>query len=322
MRTLLFSLMVPVLCAAQSPVIAIDQPHFDFGRISGEGKAVHRFKVTNKGSAPLNISRLNPSCGCTSTVIGQWTLNPGESTEVEATFNPTGMHGLVHKSIQVVSNDPANATVNLTLEADVQREIMPSTESIFFQDVIRTIPGKVSVKFTSGSGAPVVLTEAKAPGAPYLSATIRNEGKEPWVDIVMDGKLVPPGRTVGTDAVVVRTTSAKAPLINITVQWVMRSSLVTDPERIAWQEPAGKELRKKVTLKQVDGKPFRILSAKTTNPAVLKVEGLGHTPSAQQDFQVVLAASARAGMYTEKVLLVTDNPDQPEVEFRVAALLR
>ena len=78
---------------AKVPVIAIEQPHFDFGRIYADTKAVHRFKVANKGAAPLNISRLIPSCGCTSTVIGQWTLDPGESTEVEATFNPARVPG-------------------------------------------------------------------------------------------------------------------------------------------------------------------------------------------------------------------------------------
>jgi hypothetical protein len=37
---------------------------------------------------------------------------------------------------------------------------------------------------------------------------------------------------------------------------------------------------------------------------------------------VVLAAKARPGLYTEKVLLTTDDPDQPELELRVAASLR
>jgi hypothetical protein len=328
MRSLLFSMLVPLLCSAQTavpgvpaPVIAVDQPHFDFGKLYTETKAVHRFKVANKGNAPLNITKLNASCGCTSTVIGQWTLNPGQSTEIEATFNPTGFRGLIHKSIQVVSNDPATPNLNLTFEAEVLREIMPSPESIFLQEVIRSVPQKRSVKFTSASG-PVHLTEAKAAGAPYLTAAIRPEGKEAWVDVVLDGRLVPAGRTVGTDVIVVRTDNPKVPLINLTVQWEMRATISVDPVRVAWVEPAGKDLRSKVTLKQVDGKPFRILSAKTTNPSILKVEGLGKGAAAQHELQVVLAASAKAGSYNEKILFTTDSPDQPELELRVAAVLK
>jgi hypothetical protein len=321
MRQICVIVFAAAVAAAQAPVISVDQPHFDFGKISADGKAVHRFKVANKGNAPLNISRLNPSCGCTSTVIGQWTLNPGQSTDVEATFNPSGFRGVVHKSIQVICNDPATPTLNLTFEAEVVREISPSTDAVFFQDLQRTSPRKSSVKFSSGNGQPVHLTEAKAPGAPYLSASIRPDGKDAWVDILIDGRQVPPGRLTGTDALVVRTDNAKVPTVNITIQWEIKAAIQAEPMRVAWVESAGKELRTKVVLKQVDGKPFRILSAKTTH-SLLRVEGAGKGQATQHELQVVLAASAKAGMYNEKVILTTDSPEQPEVELRVAASLR
>ena len=184
------------------------------------------------------------------------------------------------------------------------------------------MPRKSSIKFTRGSGQPFKLLEAKAPGAPWIAATLRPEAAEAWwVDVVLDGRTVPPGRNVGTDAVVVKTDNAKAPLVTLTVQWEVRASLVAEPVRVAWVEAPGKELRTKVLLKQVDGKPFRILSARTTNP-VIRVEGLAKAAAATQEIQVVMEAKAKAGMYNEKVLLATDNPDQPEFELRVAASLR
>ena len=191
MRSILFSLMIPMLCAAQTPTISVEQPHFDFGKIPAEGKAVHRFKVANKGTGQLNISRLNPSCGCTSTVIGQWTLNPGESTEVEATFNPSGFRGMVAQVHPGGLNDPASPTLNLTFEAEVIREISPSTDSVFFQDVLRSTPRKSSVKFTSSTGLPVHLTEAKPAAAPWLTTAIRPEGNDAWVDLTLDGSRIP-----------------------------------------------------------------------------------------------------------------------------------
>jgi hypothetical protein len=321
MRPTALFLLVPALCSAQAPSISVDQPHFDFGKLSGEGKAVHRFKVTNKGNAALNISRLNPSCGCTSTVIGQWTLNPGQSTEIEATFNPEGFRGAIHKSIQVVSNDPANPTLNLTFEAEVLREILPSSEAVFFQDVVRSTPRKTSVRLASGNGKPVHVTEAKAPGAPWITCGTRPEGNDAWLDIVLDGTKLPAARESGTDAVVVKTDNPRAAMITLTVQWELRAAVVAEPMRIAWVEAPGKELRSKITLRQVDNKPFRILAVKTTNP-VLKVEGAGKAAAVRHDLQVVLSANAKAGMYSEKVLVTTDSPDQPELEIRVAASLR
>ena len=322
MRIPALVLLAPVVCLAQAaPHISFEASHFDFGKISADTKVSHRFKVTNTGQAPLNITRLNPSCGCTSTVLGKWTLAPGESTDIEVTFNPAGFRGLSRKSIQVVSDDPASPTSTLTFEADVVREIMPSTDSVFFQDLVRSIPRKASVKLVSGTDRPVALTEAKAPGAPYLTAALRQDGKDAWVDITLDGRKIPAGRQLGADAVIVRTTNPKVPSITLTVQWEMRADVTADPLRVAWSEPAGKPLSSKVLLKQVDGKPFRILSSKTTNP-VLTVEGITKNAAARHEIEVVLSAEARPGLYTEKVVLTLDDPNQPELELRVSASLR
>ena len=201
-------------------------------------------------------------------------------------------------------------------------EIMPSTDSVFFQDLVRSAPRKASVKLSSGTDKPVLLTDAKAPGAPYLTTALRKDGKDAWVDITLDGRKVPAGRQVGADAIIVRTTNARVPTVTITVQWEMRASVTANPLRVAWSEPAGTELRSSVLLKQVDGKPFRILSSRTTNPGPDRRGHAGKTAAASHEIQVVLASNAQPGLYTEKVLLTLDDPDQPELELRVSASLR
>ena len=74
-------LLLPAIClvatqvqAQPQPHIAFDALHHDFGKIGGDTKVSHRFKVSNQGDANLNISRLNPSCGCTSrcSASGPW----------------------------------------------------------------------------------------------------------------------------------------------------------------------------------------------------------------------------------------------------------
>jgi hypothetical protein len=141
------------------------------------------------------------------------------------------------------------------------------------------------------------------------------------VDITLDGRKIPAGRQLGADAVIVRTTNPKVPSITLTVQWEMRADVTADPLRVAWSEPAGKPLSSKVLLKQVDGKPFRILSWKSTNPA-LSVTGSDQPAASRHEIEVVLSADARPGLYTEKVLLTLDDPNQPQLELRVSASLR
>jgi len=322
MTLFILALNIPALIAAQTapqPRITFDSLHFDFGKISADAKVTHRFKVTNKGNAYLNITRLNPSCGCTSTVLGKWSLAPGESTEVEATFNPTGFRGVSRKSITVISDDPVNPTQTLTFEADVVREIMPSTESVFFQDVVRTAPRKAAIRLESGSGQPVRVTGVTS-DAPWLGLSSRQDGNHAWIDIVFNGRKVPASRQDGVDHITVKTANAKVPTLQLSVQWEMRSSVMAEPSRVAWVEAAGQERRSTVVLKQTENRAFRVLTAKTTNP-VLRVEGVGHSGAPRQELVVVLDARAKAGMYNEKILLTLDDPDQPELELRVTASL-
>ena len=313
--------VIPMVCLAQAPVITFESTHHDFGKIGIDRKVSHRFKVTNTGQATLNITRLNPSCGCTSTVIGKWSLAPGESTEVEASFDPRGFSGPVHKSIQVISDDPANGSATLTFEANVVQDIMPSTSTVFYYDLTRTAARKAFVHLHSGNGQPVKVKDIKAPGAPYLSAAAKNEGNDAVLEIELDGRKLPPGKPRGVDSLSVITTSAQQPIIPIGIQWELKASVTAAPERIAWAEAAGKELRSALTLKQAEGKPFRVTGARSSSH-LIKVEGTGKPGSPQQELQVVLSASARPGTYNESVTLVLDDPNQPELILRVSAILR
>jgi hypothetical protein len=322
MKTLAsLALVIPVVCVAQTPTITFEKTHHDFGKIGAERKASYRFKVTNTGTGTLNITRINPSCGCTSTVLGKWSLEPGESTEVEASFDPRGFRGVVRKSIQVISDDPAHGTVALSFEAEVIQEIMPSTNTVFFYDLQRSTPKKTTVRLASGNGQPVQVKQTKAPGAPYLSTTTKSEGNDVLLEIELDGRKISSGKQRGVDSLTVVTTSEKIPVITINVQWELKASVVSTPERIAWVEPTGKELRSPISLKQMDGKAFRITTFKSSNP-LIKIEGVGKAGAPQQELEVVLAASAKAGTYNETVILFLDDPNQPELSLRVSAVLR
>lgn len=323
MRALLPALIAPAALLAQAPepAITFDKVHHDFGKISPDRKVNAKYKVTNTGKAFLNITHINPSCGCTSTMLGKWSLAPGESEYLEATFDPKGNKGVVRKSIQVASNDPRNGVVTLTMEADVVQEIMPSTSSLFFLDVPRSTPRKAVVRLASGNGQPVKVTEVKIPGAPYLQSAVTADGKDAVLELVFDGRKVPAGQLRGIDAVTVRTTNANQPVVPLNVQWELKALVTAKPDRVAWVETAGKELRGRLTLAHADGKPFTLTGVAASNP-LIRVEGIGAKAAASHDLQVLLSSAARPGSLHETLKFTTDLPDQPEVEVRVAAILR
>lgn len=82
---------------------------YDFGSIN-EGKVVeHIFNFTNNGQAPLVISNITASCGCTSPDWTKTPVNPGEEGYVKVVFNSTAKSGSQAPTVTIQAN--TNPTV-------------------------------------------------------------------------------------------------------------------------------------------------------------------------------------------------------------------
>ena len=318
-RRLLFACAAATLMA-QAPVITFDKLHHDFGRITPDRKVAAKYKVTNTGNAYLSITQVRPSCGCTYTMLGKWSLAPGEGTEIEATFDPKGVKGLVRKSIEVVCNDPKTPNISLSLEADVVQEIMPSVDAVYFHSAPKSVTARSQVRYASGNGEPVQIVDVKAPGAPFLTFAYRSEGKDLVLEVAFDGRKVPTGQLRGVETASVRFTNPRMSQLPLNIQWDLKPSIQPSPAELVFQGTAGKEQHQKLSLKQADGKPFRVLS---TRPSLqgLQVDGLNQK-AAILELTVILPADVKAGRYNETLVLGTDDPDQPELTIRVVALLK
>ena len=116
-----FMLMMGSLMAQQkTAVIQFDQVSHDFGKFSEDKKNVtYEFKFKNTGNAPLVISRVTASCGCTTPEWTKAPVAPGKTGYVKATYNPVGRPGAFNKSITVFTNTPEK-NVRLTIKGIVQ----------------------------------------------------------------------------------------------------------------------------------------------------------------------------------------------------------
>ncbi|MCD7936981.1 MAG: DUF1573 domain-containing protein [Tannerellaceae bacterium] len=104
---LLLTLFFYVTClyAQEGALIESVEKTHDFGNIiETDGEVSHEFIIKNTGSAPLVITRVTASCGCTTP---DWTKAPieaGQSGVIKVTYNPKGRPGPFRKSISVGSN--------------------------------------------------------------------------------------------------------------------------------------------------------------------------------------------------------------------------
>jgi len=93
-----------------SPKLQVEDPVYDFGVIrAGEVDTVtHIFKFKNVGTGNLLITKIKPSCGCTSAVASATDIAPGGEATLSAALKPKGKFGETSVTVRVDSNDPTN----------------------------------------------------------------------------------------------------------------------------------------------------------------------------------------------------------------------
>lgn len=95
--------------SAQKAVVTCEKSVHDFGEIKEtDGKVSHTFIVKNEGTAPLVISKVTASCGCTTP---EWTQEPigvGKIGEVKVTFDPKNRPGTFMKTVRLYGNGMKN----------------------------------------------------------------------------------------------------------------------------------------------------------------------------------------------------------------------
>jgi len=110
--------------AGDFPVINFTEAEHDFGKIADGTPVETKFVYTNTGNAPLVVSNIKSTCGCT--VPSDWSrepLAPGDSSEFTVKFNGKGTNQ-VQKTITLTTNtEKGSETVKI--KAFVEKD--PST---------------------------------------------------------------------------------------------------------------------------------------------------------------------------------------------------
>ena len=90
--------------AQQGAQILSDRLTYNFGTIAeADGFASHTFTIKNTGDAPLVITRVTASCGCTRPEWTKSPIAPGKTVK-QITYNPKGRPGPFYKTVSIFSN--------------------------------------------------------------------------------------------------------------------------------------------------------------------------------------------------------------------------
>lgn len=95
----------------------------DYGNVKFEGNGSCIFKFKNTGNAPLIISDVVRSCGCTIPSWPKEPIPPGATGEIKVTYD-TKRPGAINKNITIVSNATNEPSKILRIKGNV----LPATQ--------------------------------------------------------------------------------------------------------------------------------------------------------------------------------------------------
>ncbi|WP_445738695.1 DUF1573 domain-containing protein [Mariniflexile sp.] len=111
--------------ASKFPVIEFNEREHDFGNIEKGVPVETTFTYKNTGTAPLVVTDIKSSCGCT--VPQDWSrepLKPGDSSKFSVTFNGSGENKIT-KTITLTAN-----TEKGTEEVKITAFVKPAANAV------------------------------------------------------------------------------------------------------------------------------------------------------------------------------------------------
>jgi hypothetical protein len=246
--------LVPALALAQEAVsgagseakavMEIAEKVKDFGLVSKGEKLKAVFEVKNTGAAPLEISSVRPTCGCTVASFDKL-IQPGGTGKIEAEVDTTAFSGPIAKSVLVFTNDPASPQVNLVIKAEVRSFVEVLPRNLIRLNVLQGEPATEKVILSSADASEFKVTDVDTAGGPYEVKFRELPDKErlperkgsQWEVAVTVPSNAPEGLL--NHKIIVKTTSPKAAEVGLQISGVVRPIVQVIPGEINFGAVAG-----------------------------------------------------------------------------------
>ena len=101
------------------PAIKFEKTEHDFGKILQGEQVSCTFKFKNVGDAPLIISSIEKTCGCTTPEFTKNPVKPGETGKITIIYDSKGHKGFQNKRLIVKANTNPSENI-LRIKAQVE----------------------------------------------------------------------------------------------------------------------------------------------------------------------------------------------------------
>jgi hypothetical protein len=302
--------------AHPAPKIHVETARVEIGELNAGETAEVEFLLTNTGTEPLKIQKVETSCGCLASRCPE-TLAPGEKGALKVKLvSKTHWSGPLEKPITVRSNDPDQPAVDLQIVARMRpllRFAPGNPLALRFKkgELIRQV-----VTITSEVSPPVDVTGVTPVGRGTQARILPAEGSDrPGVSRVE--VIVSPPEVPGDfiTQVKLQTTHPKVPTIPILIHGISDDPITVAPPILrlgALGAGPRTDAAWRFILSSLRG-PFRVLEVQTDTPA-LQAQ-LGEAINSNYfEYTVRYVGGWPKGKRAGKLVVTTDNPLAPKLE--------
>jgi hypothetical protein len=228
-------LVAASLLAAGKPKATVAEPVKDVGTVPKGEKIVHDFMIKNEGDADLQITNVQPGCGCTVAEFDK-VIKPGATGKVHAVVDSSTFNGPISKGISVFTNDPDHPQLELTVHAKIEPYIAVKPGYARYITVqAEPQEGNIVQTIWAPDGAPFDVTGVDSP-FPFLTVAFHEakpeerlpeaKGKQWKVEmkLLSNAKVGPLA-----DYVTVHTNHPKQKVVQIPVSGFVRPVIAVTP---------------------------------------------------------------------------------------------
>jgi len=312
--------------AGPLPVIDIAEKIKDFGVVAKGERLLAVYEVRNTGQAPLQITQVRPTCGCTVADYDR-EIPPGGTGKIRAEVETSSFSGPISKAVIVFSNDPINPQVNLVVKAEIRSfiEVFPKA-LIVFKNIMAGEAATEKLKLVSADGSDFQVTGVDAGGGPYeISYRLLPEAERmperkgsQWEVAITVPANAPEGML--THKLLVKTTAAKAPEVPINVTGAVRPVVQVIPPqanlgKVRSDAPVGSNV---LLVNNRQGSTLEITEAKVDNP-YFKTDIIPLQAGQRFQIAVSLQVGAPKGLQKGTLSIATTDPLRKLIEVPVSA---
>lgn len=311
-----------VLAAGKPKAVAVE-PIKDVGVVATGEKIVNDFLIRNDGDAVLEITNVQPACGCTVAEFDK-TIAPGQTGKVHAVVDTTTFNGPIAKGVSVFTNDPDTPQIELTIRAKVEPYISVKPGYARYITVQgEPLEGSIAQTLWAPDGTSIDVTGVDSPW-PFLHVTYReakpeervgeSKGKQWRVEMMLsnDAKVGPLA-----DYVTVHTTHPKQKIVQIPVSGFVRPVIAVTPPVADFGDIQLKEpLKKALNIRNFATEPIKVTGIEQTVKGIdAKLEPLEE--GREYQLRLVLNPALAKGPFNGKITIHTDSPKIPLLEIEL-----